>query len=119
MAQYTHGNDLTYFHNNCVIDRMKTLGFYYTFLLFCCVGSWEPEPAVDCWEECFYEGDDQDQEAYKTLFQLGPETITTSISKTPILKSHFHFVEPRLFLKKSFDHISCIRNQIGTSRNLS
>ena len=44
---------------------------YYVFLAFSSVKSWELEPTIDCWEECFYEGGYQYQEAYKQFYDLG------------------------------------------------
>ena len=44
---------------------------YSTFLVYYCVQGWESEPRIDCWEECFYEGDYQDQESYKSFYNLG------------------------------------------------
>ena len=34
-------------------------------------GFWDIEPPIECWEECFHEGESQDTNAYVEFFQLG------------------------------------------------
>ena len=49
--------------------------FAVLFLLVSTLSSlshgWDLEPPIDCWEECFHEGDYKDQESYKTFYQIG------------------------------------------------
>ena len=32
---------------------------------------WDLEPSLECWEECFSEGDKTDKKAYETFYNLG------------------------------------------------
>ena len=63
---------LVYFFE--IIMKPFTLGFViFLSASLRYANSWEIQPAIDCWEECFHEGDIADEEAYKTFSELlGP-----------------------------------------------
>ena len=35
-----------------------------------CFTFWESEPVLDCWEECFHEGEYNDREAYQIFYEF-------------------------------------------------
>ncbi len=60
---------LVYFFE--IIMKPFTLGFViFLSASLRYANSWEIQPAIDCWEECFHEGDIADEEAYKTFLSL-------------------------------------------------
>lgn len=104
-------------YNKCFLNRAVVLVSreimqffcWLTFLIVPVLG-WEMEPVIDCWEECFHEGDFQDQEAYQDFFQLAHYVKMRRILENA--NGTFYILDSNLVEKSDVDYFRYLKDII-------